>query len=149
MSSRRWLRENHKQHLLTGAAPEKKLGAPSCELSLTWRVQLAGFPYPSVIPPPNHASLCLPASLSLTYMFIYEHMRVHVCTQMPVGICVRLCVCVYAYIHRCVHTCRFTCVLCMRVYSSSPLEGELGLLLDSRTVGGKLVQQDERNTAGT
>lgn len=30
----------------------------------------------------------------------------------------------------------------MCVYSSLPLEGELGLLLDSRTLGGKLVQQD-------
>lgn len=35
------------------------------------------------------------------------------------------------------------CVVCMCVCSSLPLEGELGLLLDSRTLGRKLVQQDE------
>lgn len=51
----------------------------------------------------------------------------------------------------CVHTCRslFMCVVCMCVYSSLPLEGELGLLLDSRTLERKLVQHVEKNTAGT
>lgn len=32
----------------------------------------------------------------------------------------------------------------MCVYSSLPLEGDLGLLLDSKTLGRKLVQQDEK-----
>lgn len=41
------------------------------------------------------------------------------------------------------------CIVCMCVYSSLPLEGELGLLLDRRTLRGKLVLQDGRNTAGT
>lgn len=48
----------------------------------------------------------------------------------------------------CIHTCIHICIVCMCVYGSLTLEGELGLLLDSRTLGGKLVQQDWRNTAG-
>lgn len=39
--------------------------------------------------------------------------------------------------------------VCMCLYHGLPLEGELGLLLDNRTLGGKLVQQDGNNTTGT
>lgn len=54
--------------------------------------------------------------------------------------------CMHMYIFMCVQTCRslFMCVVCMCVYSSLPLEGELSLLLDRRTLGRKLAQQDER-----
>lgn len=41
------------------------------------------------------------------------------------------------------------CIVCMCVYISLPLEGELDLLVDCRTLGGKLVLQDGRNTGGT